>query len=173
MHISRHLCYFFEARHPSRPTAYPRVGVHIFFLLNIAASEVLPPNNHFLFYSRGAQNLVHLTGQKNVFDIENFFDEIRCLDISPKNSGYGYNISIYRILRYRMIWDIISRYIATYHAISHRITSKHQAYTNSTKTHYFVAVYSCFFGFVSALILGCPPSGLFCRPSVVHQLDNS
>ena len=54
-----------------------------------------------------------------------------------------------------MIWDMISRYIATYRAISHRITSKHQVNTNSTKTHHLVVVYSCFF----RLCL-CPHLGL-------------
>ena len=36
--------------------------------------------------------------QQIVFGIENYFDGIRYLYISPKNSGYGYDISIYRIL---------------------------------------------------------------------------
>ena len=40
------LCYCYEARHPSRPTAYTHIGVHIYFS-TITASEVLPPNNHF------------------------------------------------------------------------------------------------------------------------------
>ena len=71
-----------------------------------------------------------------------------------------------------MKWDIISRYIAIYHAISHRITSKHQVNTTSTKTHQLVAVYSCFF----RLCL-CPHLGLssvwhilssFCCPSAGH-----
>ena len=71
-----------------------------------------------------------------------------------------------------MIWDMISRYIAIYHAISHRIASKHQANTNSTKTHHLVVVYSCFF----RLCL-CPHLGLssvwpflssFCCPSAGH-----
>ena len=39
---------------------------------------------------------------------------MRYLDISPQSSGYGYDISISRILWYRMMWDIISRYIAIY-----------------------------------------------------------
>ena len=55
-----------------------------------------------------------------------------------------------RILWYRMIWDMISRYIAICRSISHRITSKHEANTNSTRTHHLDAVYSCFFCFVSA-----------------------
>ena len=63
-----------------------------------------------------------------------------------------------------MIWDMVSRYIAIYHAISHRITSKHQVNTNSTKTHHLVAVYSCFF----RLCL-CPHLGWF---SVRHFLSS-
>ena len=63
------LCYSFEARHPSRPTSYPHMGEHIFFPINITASEVLLPNHH-LFYCLGAPNVVHLTGQKIVFGIE-------------------------------------------------------------------------------------------------------
>ena len=31
--LNRHLCNSFEARHPSRPTAYPHMGVHIFSAL--------------------------------------------------------------------------------------------------------------------------------------------
>ena len=38
------------------------------------------------------------SGQKNVFGIEEYFDGIRYLDSSPKNLGYGYKISMYRIL---------------------------------------------------------------------------
>ena len=37
------------------------MGVHIYFLINIIVSEVLPPNRHFFLYSLGAPNLVHLT----------------------------------------------------------------------------------------------------------------
>ena len=62
------LCYSFEAQHPSRPIAYPHMGVHIYIYIyipvNITASEFLPPNNG-LFYSLGATNLVHLTRAKN------------------------------------------------------------------------------------------------------------
>ena len=32
------------------------------------------------------------------FGIEQYFDGIRYLDIRPKKTGYGYDISIYRIL---------------------------------------------------------------------------
>ena len=114
---------------------------------------------------RGAPN----SGQKNVFGIEEYFD------ISPKNSGNGYNISIYRILRYRMIGD--TKYdITIYRDVSCDTTPDHLetpgVNTNSTKTHYLVAVYSCFF----RLCL-CPHLGLssvwhflssFCCPSAGH-----
>ena len=41
---------------------------------------------------------VHLiVGKKIVFGIEEYFDGIRYLDVSPKKSGHGYNVSIYRI----------------------------------------------------------------------------
>ena len=56
----------FQAQHPSRPTAYPHMGVQICFPINITASEVLPPDNRF-FYSIDAPNLVHLIGQKNPY----------------------------------------------------------------------------------------------------------
>ena len=71
-----------------------------------------------------------------------------------------------------MIWDMTSRYIAMYHAISHRITSKHQAHTNSTKTHHLGALYSCF-----VRLCLCPHLRLssvwpllssFCCPSAGH-----
>ena len=57
--IYSHLfCYFFEARHPSRPTAYPiwaYVYIYIYiFPINVTASQVLPPNIHYFFYSLGA-----------------------------------------------------------------------------------------------------------------------
>ena len=63
-----------------------------------------------------------------------------------------------------MIRDMVSRYIAIYHAISHRITSKHQVNTNSTKTHHLVVFYSRFF----RLCL-CPHLGL---SSVWHFLSS-
>ena len=47
-------CHFCEARHPSRPTAFPFMGVHTMFPINTTASEVLLPNNHYSFYSLGA-----------------------------------------------------------------------------------------------------------------------
>ena len=43
---------------------------------------------------------------------------------------------------------------------------------NSTKTHHLVAVYSCFLGFVSALI-STAFVWLFCRSSAVYQLETS
>ena len=54
-HINRHVCYSFEARYPYRPTAYPHMGVHIFFQITITTSEILPPNTR-CFYSLGAPN---------------------------------------------------------------------------------------------------------------------
>ena len=50
-----------------------------------------------------------------VFGIEKYFGGILCLDMSPQNSGYGYDMSIYRILWYRMIWEMISRYMTPDH----------------------------------------------------------
>ena len=116
---------------------------------------------------------VHLiVGKKIVFGIEEYFDGIRYHDVSPKKSGHGYNVSIYRSFWYRMIWDMISRHIATYHATSHRITSKHQVNTNSTKTHHLVAVYSCFFSALSLPHLGLSSVwhflSSFCCPSAGH-----
>ena len=58
-----------------------------------------------------------------VFDIEKYFDGMRCLRISPHNSGYGCDTSVCPSLLYHMIRDI-SPSIAIYHAISHRITQK-------------------------------------------------
>ena len=59
-----------------------------------------------------------------------------------------------------------------YHAISHRITSKHQANTNSTKNHYLIAVYSCFFRLCLCLHLGFssvwPFLSSFSCPSTGH-----
>ena len=118
-------------------------------------------------------NLVFIT----VFGIEKCFDGIRTisryLDISPQNSGYGCDISIYRISWYRMMCDMISRSIAIYHATSHRITPKHQAKTTSTKPTTLLRSTICFWLMVCVLFLACLPSGLVWRPSVVHQLDTS
>ena len=71
--------------------------------------------------------MVQLTGQKIVFDIEKYFD-VQFLDLSYLviSNDMGYNIAMYR-------------------AVSHRIPSKHQENTNSTKPHHLVVVYSCFF----------------------------
>ena len=80
---------------------------------------------------------MQLTGQKIVFDIEKYFD-VQFLDLSYLviSNDMGYNIAMYR-------------------AVSHRIPSKHQENTNSTKPHHLVVVYSCFF----RLCL-CPHLGL-------------
>ena len=67
---------------------------------------------------------------------------------------------------------MISRSIPMYHSVSHRITSKHQANANSTKTHHLVAVYSCFFRLCLRPHLGLssvwPFSSSFCCPSAGH-----
>ena len=67
---------------------------------------------------------------------------IRYLDISHLviSDDTGYDLTICR--------DI-------YHAMSHRMTSKHQVNANSTKTHNLVAVYSSFFW-----LCLCPHLGL-------------
>ena len=103
-----------------------------------------------------------------------------------RNIPTGYDISIsvpkirdmdtvcrYIVLWHRMIWDMISRYIiAIYHAISHRITSKHKV--NAIQRNPTTSLRSTlvFFGLVSALILACPRSGIFlpsfCCPSAGH-----
>ena len=77
------LCYFLS-KHGIQVGRLRTVGVHIHFPINVNASEVLPPKNHFFYYV-GAPNLLHLTGQKIVFAIEKYIDGIRYLDISPKN----------------------------------------------------------------------------------------
>ena len=91
------------------------------------------------------------------------------------NSGCGYDISISRILWYRMIWDIISRYITIYYAISHRVASKHQTNTTELQRKPTTSVRSTIcFGFSSL-----PSSrfvfrlAFFCCPSVVHQLEDT
>ena len=67
---------------------------------------------------------------------------------------------------------MISRYIAIYHAISHRITSKYQANTNSTKPHHPDAGYFSFFRLCLCPHLGLfsvwPSSSSFCCPSAGH-----
>ena len=84
------LCYFLSKR-GIQVGRLRTMGVPIYFPINITASEVLPPNNHFVCYYLGALNLVHLTGQKIVLAVENYIDGIRYLDISPKKSGCKYN----------------------------------------------------------------------------------
>ena len=63
----------------------------------------------------------------------------------------------YKIKR-RMI--LVPRSIATYHAMSHRITPKHQAKTTSTKPTTLLRSTICFWLMVCVLFLACLPSGL-------------
>ena len=86
----RGLCYSLS-KHGVQVGRLRTMGVHTYFPINITASEVQPPNNHFFYHHLGAPNLVHLTGQKIVFAIEKYVGGIRYLDVSPKNSGCGYN----------------------------------------------------------------------------------
>ena len=81
--------------------------------------------------------LVNSVGNRAIFRL----DTISPYQYQSPKSGHGSDISIYRILRYRMIWDTILWSIAIYQAISHRITPNHQAKTISTRTHHLVAVY--------------------------------
>ena len=98
---------------------------------------------------------MHLTGRRIVFGIEKYFDGTRSryqsqkfgiwiqyLDISylVRSHDTGYDITVNRD-----IWSDITP----------RITSEHQANTNSQETHHLVPVYSCFF----RLCL-CPRLGL-------------
>ena len=91
---------------------HPYRRTHEYVLINITASEVLPPSNNF-FNSLIHQTSEHLTGQKKVFGFEKCFDGIRYLFISLQKSGQRYVFSMYRIMWHRMVWDMISRYIVT------------------------------------------------------------
>ena len=86
---------------------------------------------------------------------------------SSKFGIYGYDILIYRILLYHMIWDMISRYIAIYHAVSHRITPKQQARNSQPR---------CGLLFVLVLCI-CPLLGFsFFRPAISgthHRTDRT
>ena len=106
------------------------------------------------------------------FGIEQYFDGMRYIHVSPHNSGYGCDTSMYPNL-YDMIRDMIPPSIAIYHAISHRITQKRQTKTTSTKTDHLGAAYVLHWLLVSALFLPCLPPGRFYRPSVAHQMDTS
>ena len=78
-----------------------------------------------------------------VFGIEKqYFGGIRCLDVSPRSPGYwsSYDISTYRILWYRMIWNM--GYFAIYHAVPHRITPKKQANSPATSLLSTVVVWA-------------------------------
>ena len=83
-----------------------------------------------------------------VFGIEKYFDGMRYLHISPHNSGYGCDTSMYPNLLYHMIRDMISPSIPIYNAISHRITQKPKARTTSTKPTTLLRSTFCF-GFLS------------------------
>ena len=61
-----------------------------------------------------------------------------------------------------MIWDMISPSIALFHALSHRIATKH-----------LVVAYVLLWLLVSALILTGLPPGLFCRPSAANPMNTS
>ena len=163
------LCSSFEVQHPCPPTTYPHMGVYIFFTINITTSEVLQPNNRF-FYSLGAPNLVHLTGRKIVFGIEKYFDGIRTISrYQSQKSGYGYDISIYRILWYRVIRYMISRHIAIYHADHLETPGKYKFNENPPPRCGLLL----FFSALSLPSSWLCSSGLFCRSSAVHQLDTS
>ena len=127
------------------------------------------PHNH-LFYSLGAPNLVRLTGQTIVFTIEKYFDGIRYLDISPKNSGCGYNISIYRILLYRMIWDMISRYTSRYDITPDYLATPGKYIFNENPPPRFglLLFFSALSLPSSLLVLRPALSSSFCYPSAGH-----
>ena len=93
--------------------------------------------------------------------------------ISPQTSGYGCDISVYRILWYRRIWDMISRSIAIYQWISHRISPKHQAKQLQREPTVLLRSTACFLLAVYFPFSPCLPSGHFCRPSVICKLDTS
>ena len=109
-----------------------------------------------------------------VFGVQQYFDRMRYLHISPHKSGYGCNTSIFVTCNtpYHIIWDL-SPSMAIHRAIWHGITPKHQVNTTSTKTDHLVAAYVLLWLLVSAFLLPCPPPGLFCRLSVAHQMDTS
>ena len=107
-----------------------------------------------------------------VFGIETLFDGMRYLRISPNNSGYGCDTSNFCNLLYHITRDMISPSTAIYYAIWPRITPK-QAKTTSTKTDHLVEACVLLWLLVSTLFLPCLPPGLFCRPSVAHQVNTS
>ena len=166
------LTYFLEAQHPRRPTAYSHMGVHIFLFQYVYhCFRSLPSKNRFI-YSRGAPNLLHLTGQKKKVR----YREIVRRDTISRYQSRQIGIWIryldisYLVISHDMGYDVTN--IAIYHAISHRITSKHQANTNSTKPT--TSSRSTIFFF---LLCFCPDLGLssawpflssFCCPSAGH-----
>ena len=77
------------------------------------------------------------------------YREIYRRDTISRDQSQKFGIWIQLISRYIVSCDI-AWYGIWYHdryrdTMSHRITSKHQANTKSTKTHHVVAVFSCFF----------------------------
>ena len=104
--------FFFLKNGISQPTADAHMGVRIYFPINVTASEVLPPNNRYFFYSLGAPNLVHLKWAKNRvrfraifrrdtisrYQSRNFGMWIQYVDISyiVISHDVGYDITIYR-----------------------------------------------------------------------------
>ena len=77
------------------------------------------------------------------FGIEQYFDGMRYIHVSPHNSGYGCDTSMYPNL-YDMIRDMIPPSIAICHARSHRTITKHQAKTTSTKPTTLLRPTFCF-----------------------------
>ena len=148
------------------------MGVHISFSINITASEVLPPKWPLVFLSSWCTKLGAPKWAKK---------SVRYREIYRRDT-----ISRYQSQKFGMWIQLTSRYIVScdiawygiwYHDIyrdtmSHWITSKHQANTNSTKTHHLVAVYSCFFRLCLCPHLGLssvwPFSSSFCCPSDGH-----
>ena len=80
-------------------------------------------NNQYFLYSISAPNLVHLSGQTIEFDFEIYFDGIRYLDISPKISGYGYNIWILRSISSLVISNDMGYVLSSHETV---LSTQHQ-----------------------------------------------
>ena len=152
------LCHFLP-KHGIQVGRLHTMGVHISFSINITASEVLlPPKWPLVFLSSWCTKLGAPKWAKK---------SVRYREIYRRDT-----ISRYQSQKFGMWIQLTSRYIVSCdiawygtwypdiyrETMSHRITSKHQANTNSTKTHHLVAAFSFFF---SALSL--PSSSLVLR----------
>ena len=161
---------FFRSTASKSADCIPPYGsTYVFSNKYITASAVLPTITISLTLKLGAPNWA-----KNSVRYREIFRRDTISRYQSQNFGIWIqylNISLLAISHDVGIWyPDLSRCSTRYHTGSPRNTRQMQIQPKPTTSLRSTLVFS---GFASALILACRPSGLFRRPSVVHQLDTS